>query len=189
MDTREALQKRRSVRKYEPDVIDRVTVQRLIDAAILAPSNMNNQPWHFHIVSGAKRDGLVKILNRSTLMLADIFASMDKDHADKATEFFSDVGGAPVIIVVSVPDSAGEEYQRQVDILGCGCAVQNLLLAAYAEGLGSCVLTISFWVKDDIAKYLKIQDRDIICCILVGKPGETPETPPRQGNVVSWVGT
>jgi len=189
MDLWNAINGRRAVRQYETEPIDRMALQKLIDAASMAPSNMNNQPWHYHIVSGPKRDALVKILNRSTLMLADIFADMDEAHVELAMKFFSDCGGAPVVIVVSVPETEDDEYKRLVDAIGCGCSIQNLQLAAYAEGLATCVLTISFWVKAEIAKFLRIHHRDVICCVLVGKPAQTPETPPRRGNVVTWVGT
>lgn len=189
MDVWQAINGRRAIRQYESEPIERMTLQKLIDAASMAPSTMNSQPWHFHIVSGKKRDELVKILNRSTLMLADVFAEMDDEHVEMATKFFSDCGAAPVILVVSVPESQGDEYRGQVDALGCGCAIENLQLAAYAEGLGTCVLTISFWVKEDIAKFLKIENRDILCCILVGKTTAKPEAPDRRGNIVDWIGT
>lgn len=189
MDMWEAIRERRSVREYEGEPIDRITIQKLIDAAILAPSHMNYQPWHFHVVAGPKRDELVKVLNRSTLMLADIFAEMDDASVDRATRFFSDVGGAPVVIVVSVPETEGDDYRRLVNALSCGCALQNLQLAAHSEGLATCVLSISFWVKEDIAKLLKIEGHEVACCVIVGKSTSAPEAPSRRANVVTWVGT
>lgn len=188
MDVWQAIQERRAVREYKDEAVDRGTLQKLIDAGTMAPSTMNSQPWHFHVISGAKRDALVKILNRSTLMLADVFAEMDEKSVEMATKFFSDVGGAPVVMVISVPDNEGDDYKRLVDSISCGCALQNMQLAAYAEGLATCVLTISFWVKEDIVKLLKIEGRDIICCLIVGRAGQIPPAPARRANVVTWIG-
>lgn len=188
MDVRSAIDTRRSVREYLQESVDHATLQKLIDAASMAPSHMNIQPWHFHVVAGPKRDELVKILNRSTLMLADLFAEMDEVSVEKATRFFSDVGGAPVVIAVSAPDCGEDAYRRVVDALSCGCALQNLQLAAHAEGLATCVLSISFWVKEDIAKFLEIEGRDIVCCVIIGKPAGETDTPGRRADIVTWVG-
>ncbi|RJQ54937.1 MAG: nitroreductase family protein [Actinobacteria bacterium] len=188
MDVWEAVNGRRAIRKYKNTPIERAALQRLIDAAAMAPSTMNSQPWHFHIVQGPQRDAIVKILNRSTLMIADLFTEMDEEHVEMATHFFSNCGDAPAIIVVSSPMAEGDEYKRLVDLIGCGCSIQNLMLAAQSEGLGTCVLTISFWVSEDIRKFLKIEGRDVVCCVLVGEPDQAPVAPPRRANIIDWIG-
>lgn len=188
VDVFEAINGRRSIRCFDETPVEKKTLQKIIDASSMAPSTMNSQPWHFHVVTGEKRDALAKILNRSTLMLADVFAQMDADEAQAAVEFFADLGGASVIIVVSSPEAGDDHYTRLVDLIGTGCAIQNLQLAAHAEGLGTCVLTISFWVKEDISKFLRIEDRDIVCCVIAGKAALQPEATGRRDDIVDWVG-
>jgi len=113
----EAIKTRRSIRRYKEDLIDEETLRKVLEAARLAPSAANRQPWRFIVVT----DPIVK-------------RSLRKAY-DK--EWFT---SAPVIVVAcAVPEEAwvrrdGEEYWK-VDV---SIAMQNLVLAAWDEGLGTC---------------------------------------------------
>lgn len=113
----EAIKTRRSIRRYKEDPIDEETLRKVLEAARLAPSAANRQPWRFIVVT----DPIVK-------------RSLRKAY-DK--EWFT---SAPVIVVAcAVPEEAwvrrdGEEYWK-VDV---SIAMQNLVLAAWDEGLGTC---------------------------------------------------
>lgn len=106
----------------------------------------------------------------------------------RAEQFFASLGGAPVIIVVSVPAS-DDELADINSYMSTGSAIQNLMLAAYDEGLGCCNLTFAFWVRDKLAALLGISDdREIVSLVLVGHPAETPEDPGRRGDIATFVG-
>lgn len=117
MDVSEAIQTRRSIRRYQIKKIETEKILKVLEAARLAPSAANRQPWSFIVVTDAK--------TRETLR-----AAYDRDW------FVS----APVIIIAcAIPEKAwvrrdGEEYWK-VDV---AIAMQNLILAAWEAGLGTC---------------------------------------------------
>ena len=121
MDVFEAIRKRRSIRRYEKKAIEKEKLLKVLEAARLAPSAANRQPWSFIVVTDSK----VKKSLRS---------------AYNANWFVS----APIIIVGCIfPEKAwirqdGEEYWK-IDI---AIAMQNLILEAWEQGLGTC------WIGD-----------------------------------------
>lgn len=53
MDYEKAALERRSIRGYKPDPVPKELIDEVISVARLAPSSMNTQPWHFHVISGS----------------------------------------------------------------------------------------------------------------------------------------
>lgn len=121
MDVGEAIRERRSVRKYTGDPVTDDEVQGILAAAIAAPSAGNAQPWRFIVVRDrGLREGLVQ--------------------AAHGQRFLAE---APVVIVVCADLSrARRAYGDRGVTLYClqdtAAAVQNMLLAATARGLGTC---------------------------------------------------
>ncbi len=114
MDALEAIHTRRSIRKYQPDrPVPEDLIRQVLAAAMSAPSARNAQPWQFVVVDDRKLLAEVPAVNRNAWMAAD----------------------APLGILVcgdlSLEKSAG---YWPVD---CAAAVENLLLAAHALGLGA----------------------------------------------------
>ncbi|RJQ43235.1 MAG: nitroreductase family protein [Gaiellales bacterium] len=121
MEIMEAISRRSSVRRFTDRVPGREIVEVLLEAAIRAPSAGNLQPWRFFVV----RDGKV----RKKLMAA----AMGQKH----------VYEAPVVVVICVePGVSARRYGDRGRDLYCiqdgAVATENLLLAAVANGLGSC---------------------------------------------------
>ena len=151
MDVFEAIKTRRSIRNYKKRRIGKKKLKKVLEAARLAPSAKNYQPWIFILVSDSKV--------REKLRLA-----YDKDW------FIS----APVIIVAcAIPEKAwirrdGEEYWK-VDI---AIAMQNLVLAAWEEGLGTC--WIADFSEDDAKRILRIpEDMRVVAMTSLGYPAFT----------------
>jgi nitroreductase len=174
MDFWQVLQDRHSVRELDPTVeIPPETVQRLLDAAIQAPSAGNRQPWHFYVVrDAAVRQGLAA-------------AAHGQDF----------VSQAPVVIVVcaDAEQSAGR-YGRRGSELYClqdtAAATEHLLLAAVALGLGSC--WVGAFDEDQASSVLNLPGHHRPIAILpIGKPARqqgrrTARQPLR--SVTSYVG-
>jgi nitroreductase len=122
MDFWQVVDERYSVRSFEPSVdVPPETVERILQAAVRAPSAGNRQPWHFYVV----RDPAV----RGALAAAAY-----------GQEF---VAQAPIAIVVCVdPEQSAERYGQRGRELYClqdtGVATGTILLAAVAAGFGSC---------------------------------------------------
>lgn len=175
------------MRRFTDRPVTREVMAELIGAAVLAPSSMNNQPWHFSVARGEVRDKVVETVSKSTVYLQDILQTMDAESRAVAEDFICDLGGAPIVVVVSMPQ-AEERFDRLNNLLAIGCAVQNLQLAAHERGLGSCHLTFAFWVRDEIAELLGIVDREIVSIVIVGYPDGETQAPGRDADVVTYFG-
>jgi len=142
MDVLEAIKKRRSARAYEPTSVPMEKLERILEAARLAPSAGNVQPWHFIVVTDAdKRRRLAK----------SPFAGFLKE--------------APVVIVGCGNQKASPRW-FMVDV---AIAMQNMVLAATAEGLGTC--WVGSFDEDEVREMLKIpSDYRVVALLALGYP-------------------
>ena len=142
MDIYEAIHHRRSHRMYKPEMPPKAALDRVIDAALWAPSGTNAQAWEITVMAGKVRDEFVEIVSRATKFLLPELqkAGIPEKGQELVMKFFKNLGGAPVAIAVTIakhPDPG-----MHVANLQSGAALfQNLLLAAHAEGLGTCWMT------------------------------------------------
>jgi nitroreductase len=109
MEAIDAIRGRRSVRKYRPDPVPREIIEEIVDCGRLAPSARNDQPWEFVVVTEQ---------------------SIREEIAAVAT-YGKFIAGAPVCLVA---------FSRQTPrfVEDTCAAFQNMLVAAYAHGLGTC---------------------------------------------------
>jgi nitroreductase len=119
MDVQEATRRRRNVRAFADERIEDSVLGRLVDAARHAPSSMNEQRWGFVVVTD--RDGLRRLARLGS-------------YADHVAE-------AAAAVACVIPDSDATE-ERESIAFDLGQAVQNLMLAAWEAGIGSCHATV-----------------------------------------------
>jgi nitroreductase len=188
MELYEAVRSRRSVRDYDGTPVERPVLERIIAAAGYAPSPHNSQPWKFVVATGATRDAVCEITAMSTVHLQEYLDVLPPHKLAQAEHFFASLGGAPVVIAVTVP-VCEDDLSRINAYLSTGAAVQNLMLAARAEELGCCSLTFAFWVRDKLAALLGVaDDREIVALVLVGHPAEIPVDPGRRDDIATYLG-
>jgi nitroreductase len=186
MEVYEAIMNRRSIRKFDGAAVEHEVLERIVHAAGAAPSAANTQPWHFHVTSGATRDAVCGITALSTVHLQEYLDMLSPTDYEAAERFFANLGNAPVVIAVSVPVPE-DDAARINDTLATGCAIENFMIAAYAEGLGCCNITFSFWVRDKLADLLEIpDDREIVSLVLLGHPSEVPAPGSRRTDVATY---
>ncbi|MDO8963126.1 MAG: nitroreductase family protein [Coriobacteriia bacterium] len=186
MDLYEAIESRHSYRAFHAEPVDGEALDRVLRAAISAPSSMNLQPWSFHVATGARRDEVGEIMALSTVHLQEYIDVMPAEKLEAAERFFATLGNAPVVVAVAVP-IAGDELQRINSYVSTGCALENLMLAATAEGLGCCTITFSFWVRDQLARALCVDDsREIVSLVLIGRPAEEPHAVVRRAETIVY---
>lgn len=113
MDTLDAIHTRRSIRKYLHTPVPPDVLQQVLSAAMYAPSACNQQPWQFVVLDDRKLLREVPKINSYAAMAAE----------------------APVAILVCGDSSL--ETVPDYWVIDCSAAVQNLLLAAHALGLGA----------------------------------------------------
>jgi len=186
MDLDEAIMGRRAVREYTQDTIDSETIRHLISAAIQAPSAVNGQPWTFTVVHN--QDLLDQISrDAKSHMLATIRAGPNADHF---TGLLSDANfqifyHAPVLILISALT------QGPWIVEDCALAAENLMLSAFAAGLGTCWIGFaqSFLNTADGKMALGLPVAWVpVAPIIVGHPKMAPPPVPRKEPQIRWVG-
>ena len=186
MELMDAIFERRSVRDYRTDPLPQETVTHLIEAAIHAPSAVNQQPWTFTIV----RDrNVLELISREakSFMLANMPAGVHSDHfrallSDPAFHIFYH---APALILISA------RAQGPWIVEDCALAAQNLMLAAYSLGLGTCWIGFGqAFLNTSEGKTLLGLPRAWVSVapIIVGHPKVSPPPVPRKQPEVRRVG-
>lgn len=163
MSVWEAIKGRRSVRRFDPARdVPREVVSRLLEAARWAPSAGNAQPWMFVVVRSKElKEGLVQ--------------------AALGQRFLAQ---APLVIVVCADLArAREAYGSRGETLYClqdtAAAVQNILLAAAEQGLGTC--WVGAFDESEVARLLGLPPGlRPVALVPVGYPAETPAPRPRR---------
>jgi nitroreductase len=206
MELENAIKTRRSVRKYKSKSVPKESILEVLEAANLAPSATNRQPWEFVVVHRSYLDGLDQLLREAfagrvagisedTLRQAikDLPIPVDEsgDKLKGLGHFYRTLGGAPVAIVVYVPKET-DPWVWKNNISDASAATENLLLAAWDKGLGTCWLTGPLKTRADmIASFLGIaEDREIVAIVAIGYPDHKPTMPPKQNvnQKVRWIG-
>jgi nitroreductase len=206
MDVKQAIQTRRSVRKYLDRPVPKELVIEILEAANLAPSATNRQPWEFVVASRAYIDRLEGVLAEAfrervagvgeTQMRAAIRElSLPGDaNADRLTglgTFYRTLGGAPVLIGVLIP-KVTDPWVAKNTVCDGAAAIENLLLAAWDRGLGTCWMTGPLKGRyDAIAAFLGVpEDRELLAIIPLGYPAHQPAMPPKKdvATKTRWLG-
>lgn len=182
MDIFEAIYSRRSIRKYSDKRVPRETIEKILDAARWAPSAHNRQPWRFAVLASAgPKDALATAMGKR--LRADLIrdgAPQDLIEKD-ATGSYERITSAPVVVVVCVSmrdmdvyaDARRQNAEYMMATQSVAMAVQNLLLAAHASGLGACWMCAPLFVPDTVREVLKLDaDWEPQALITVGYPAE-----------------
>ena len=171
---------RRDVRRFRPDDVPDDVLQRVLAAAHRAPSVGLMQPWRLIVIRSLDtRMAVRRLAQRERLRQADRFDERTRQFLDQKVE---GVVEAPLGVCVCChhgePDVEvlGRGTIPETDIYSTACAVQNLWLAARAEGLG--VGWVSFYRPPDLRTLLSIPQRvDPIAYLCLGWPDERPVRP------------
>lgn len=202
------LRSRRSVRRFRKDVPPRALVERLLEAAVSAPSASNKQPWRFLVVESRE------VIGR---MAGAVREAVDRiaRHIEPASEaafraygdYFTRFEAAPVVVValhrplsllsnLSGETMPGEDrariesMERSSGLMGTAMALQNLLLAAHAHGLGASGMTGPLVAVDRIREILEVPESwQVAAFVPVGFPAEDPLPTDRKSidKVVRWI--
>jgi len=192
----EAIHARRAVRKYRPDPVPKEEIMKILDSANQAPSAMNRQQWEFVVVTGTET---IRELGVSYRAIVEEFTrNWDPSpmrgslSREEFIRFAGSYGGAPVVIVV-LTDTADNDDLRRANLESASAAMENLLLAATALGLGTCWMTGPLNDEKALRRILAIpDDREIVAVTPLGYPEEIPQAParidPDLHRKVRWVG-
>ena len=204
------LRSRRSVRTFTTEPVDRDVLDRILSAAITAPSPTNRQPWRFAVVRSARmRACIVDAVAARTAEIKAIVARSHhaEDFGNYGDFFHEPLASANVIVVpqyrpypdliANLIESGGGDPSKystasamQAELVSTSTAIMALLLQAHAEGLGACMMAGPMVAKDDIHALLGINEPwQMVGAIALGYSAQAPTTMPRKpiDKVVDWI--
>ncbi len=181
---------RRTVRFYTPEPVPGALVTALLDAAQTAPSAHNAQPTRFVVISSpeVKRRLAERMARR---WRRDLERSGTAEAAIRVELRFSlrRFGEAPLLILVGYtmaemdryPDRPRQRAEETMAVQSAAAAVENLLLAASAYGLGACWCCAPLFAPGEVRRALGLPRAFVPQALLtIGYPAHTPPPPPRQ---------
>ncbi|MDQ4065882.1 MAG: nitroreductase [Actinomycetota bacterium] len=169
MDVYDAIVTRRSVPKVRTEAPTRAEIERLLDAAVRAPNHHLSQPWRFIVLTGSALDDLG----------AAWVAGTEREGKD-STGVAEKAHRAPIVIVViERPRLTNPKVVELEEHHAVGAAMQNILLAAHASGLGAMLRTGPAATMPEVRAYLGLDDDEFIASfVYVGYPlPQAPERP------------
>ena len=186
MDLKEAIYTRRSVRDFTDKRVDEETLRQLVDAAIQAPSAVNQQPWSFCVVRD--RALLVRISGEAK---AHMLKTSPAELSHHFQEILSDpkfdvLYHAPALVVISSTTESPWAVEN------CSLAAENLMLTARAAGLGTCWIGFAqTWLGTPEGKMaLGLPEIYLpVAPIIVGHPKSAPPPVPRKAPEIRWIGS
>jgi nitroreductase len=184
----EVIKKRRSVRAYEQKPIPREILNAIIEAGNEAPSAMNSQPWRFVVVEDqdAKRKLLGAALPQAK-KITETVKDVDPERYEAIKKRYAEL---PDPVYYSAPAIVFVIGSGRYAAHSCPLACENMMLAAFSLGLGSCWVGFGAMVTEDpeVRKLLELKEDDsIFGPILLGYPKAEPVRPLKKEPKVKWV--
>jgi coenzyme F420-0:L-glutamate ligase / coenzyme F420-1:gamma-L-glutamate ligase len=189
VDFGEILHSRRSIRRYTGDAIPAEVIDGLLRAAMWAPSAHNRQPWRWVVVTAPEpKDRLARAMGAR--LRADRLAEGDASEAVDAVlaRSYGRLTTAPVLVVACsslagldlAPGSRGWQAEQAMAMQSVAAAIQNLLLAAQAAGLGACWVCAPLYCPDAVRTALDLPaDWEAQALITLGHAAEAKTPSPR----------
>ena len=183
MELIEVIKTRRAVREYTDARVDRRTVERLLGAAVLAPSAMNLQPWAFAVLLDRER------IDNYARRAKDWLLSNVSQVSESARHILDDPNfvlfyHAPALAIVLAKTSDAQAAED------CCLAAENLMLAARDEGLGTCWIGFARpWLDLPSTKHeLGLPaDHHVVAPIVLGYPKAWPASHGRNPAEIHWL--
>lgn len=168
---------RRSIRAYKDSAISRETLDEILACGINAPNGMNRQSYELRVID-------------SPALIDSITEAVVKDNPAIAERkgFKNIFVNAPCVICIA--------YDTQYDMaqIDCGLLGENIILAAWAMGIGSCCLGSSArWILDSpsakpfLDRMAFSEGYNLLYCIALGYPDEAPEAKPRRDDMIRYI--
>lgn len=173
MDLFTAMQERRSCRNFLTDAIEDEQTNKILEAATWAPSPLNGQPWEFIVITGLKYK---KQIQAEATRCRDwaVDESGWKWLGGYPLDFLETV---PLIVAVvgDIKKTGMDQFQAEGNVgyqHACAAAIQNMLLAAHADGLGG--LWFTMYDKANMRQILTLEEgKTPLALICIGRPAKT----------------
>jgi nitroreductase len=174
MNVEEAIRTRRSIGKVKADPVPRELVEKIVEAAVWAPNHFHTEPWTFIVMTGEGRRTLGKLY--SEIAGENQREETDEERSERLHKAEQNAFRSPVVIAAVCKPSDAPRVVRAEELAAVHAAVQNLLLAAHANGLGA------IWRTGDAAYHPAAQRAfnldagdEIVGYIYLGYPDMEPK--------------
>jgi len=178
----EVLYGRRSIRIYKDEPVPEKAIEELLKDATQAATASNLQPWEFVVVTD--KAFMKKISDSCKQKMLKIVEADPNNYLKRYEASLRNLDlnifyNAPCLIYIVAPRSA------PLAIFDCSMAAANLMLSAFARGLGTCWIGLAADPEDDVREELNIPNNHrIVAPIIVGVPDQEPQAPPRKPAII-----
>lgn len=168
---------RRSIRAYKDSVISREILNEILKYGINAPNGQNLQSYEIRVID-------------SPALIDSITQAVVKDNPKIAERdgFKNIFVNAPCVVCIAC------DTQYDMAQIDCGLLGENIILAAWAKGIGSCCLGSSArWILDSpsakpyLDRMAFSKGYKLLYCIALGYPAETPKAKPRRNDMIKFM--
>jgi len=186
MELKDVLEQRRAVRDYTDAAVERPAIERLIHAAVLAPSAMNLQPWAFAVLSGRERIDRLAERVKSWLLAnfsETLYGPSIRGMIEKPEYSLFHHAAALVLVLAKSSESQALE--------DCCLAAENFMLAARDQGIGTCWVGFARpWLNQpEIKRELGVKEKyQVVAPIVLGIPKAWPTSHGRNEPEIQWIG-
>ena len=191
---------RRSIRGYRPDPVPRALLEEVIGLAMRAPSSLNTQPWHFHVVAGEVLDRIrAGNVERNLAGVPDSrefrgHGAYEGVHRDRQIEIAKQLFGAmgiarddaarrrdwvlrgfrqfdaPVSVIITCDRVI---HGGDIGPFDCGAVTNALVNAAWSRGLGCVINSQGIMQSPVVREHARIPDSEVIMiCVALGWPDD-----------------
>ncbi len=191
MNTLDAIAARRSIRKFKADPVPAELLQTIFRAALQAPSGMNRQPWRWVVVTGDRRKDMVRVMREG---LAKTQASgRSTGSAESSMKIMEQAPVTAFVFNASglspwQPHSVDQMFELLLDVQSIGAAMENLVLAALDQGLGSVWICDVWYAYEELCGCLGTAGQ-LVAAVSLGYADEAPAARPRKpmSETVRWL--
>lgn len=186
METRKAIEERRSIRGFIKKEIDREKIEDILDCGRLAPSAKNRQPWYFVVAENKMKDKIADMMVDYSIKNDPEIERALLGHKSSINPTANSIYQASTLVLIFK-----EKNENWVtgDNLSIGACVENMCLRATELGIGSLWIRDIIVIEEELAKLLNHEDMELNCALLLGYPSQFPKMRPRKKleDIIEWV--
>ena len=191
MEFSELVYARRTVRRFTQEPIHQAALEKILKAGLAAPSPNNSTPWQISVVTNG--EVIQKMRHAVNDRLDLMFSTIKPDHKpvfEKVKVFSTVFANAPVVLAIfsrpyqapihelivdtDISPDQVSELRRHPELQATGALVQNMLLAATEEGLGSCWISGALVARRELEAILGTKDMHLETLVALGHRDAQP---------------